>query len=84
MICKKGSSQKVKELHGKFQNGDLINIHKTAHRPWGTYAVLEDANKYKIKRIEVNSGKKLSLQKHYHKSENWMVVSGTATVTMGN
>ena len=62
----------------------MKNIHLTAHRPWGTYTVLEDTPGYKIKKIEVKPGKRLSLQKHYHRSEHWIVVSGTATVTKGD
>lgn len=53
-------------------------------RPWGTYAVLEENSHYKIKRIEVLSGQRLSLQKHHHRSEHWIVVSGTALVTCGD
>jgi len=52
-------------------------------RPWGTYTVLEENRNYKIKRIEVLPGKRLSLQKHHHRSEHWIVVSGTAKVTCG-
>ena len=52
-------------------------------RPWGTYTVLDESNGYKIKRIEVKPGQRLSLQKHHHRSEHWIVVSGTATVTCG-
>jgi mannose-6-phosphate isomerase len=50
-------------------------------RPWGTYTVLEENRNYKIKRIEVNPGQRLSLQMHHHRSEHWIVVSGTALVT---
>ena len=50
-------------------------------RPWGTYTVLEESANYKIKRIEVQPGGRLSLQKHHHRSEHWIVVSGTAKVT---
>ena len=52
-------------------------------RPWGTYTVLEENRNYKIKRIVVNPGQRLSLQKHHHRSEHWIVVSGTAKVTCG-
>ncbi len=52
-------------------------------RLWGTYAVLDENNNYKIKRIEVLPGQRLSLQKHHHRSEHWIVVSGTALVTCG-
>lgn len=50
-------------------------------RPWGTYTVLEENHSYKIKRIEVMPGQRLSLQMHHHRSEHWIVVSGTAKVT---
>ncbi len=85
LVSKKGSSQKVKQVVKllKEQESQLHHIHETAHRPWGTYTVLEDTPGYKIKRIVVKPGKRLSLQKHYHRNEHWIVVSGTATVTVG-
>ena len=85
LVSKKGSSQKVKQVVAEIKKTtQLHNIHLTGHRPWGTYTVLEDTPGYKIKRIEVKPGKRLSLQKHYHRNEHWIVVSGTATVTVGN
>ncbi len=86
LISKKGSSQKVKEVVEKLKASDsqLHNIHLTGHRPWGTYTVLEESAGYKIKRIEVKPGCRLSLQKHFHRNEHWIVVSGTATVTVGD
>jgi mannose-1-phosphate guanylyltransferase len=85
LISKKGSSQKVKKAVNLVKlNSELHNIHLTAHRPWGTYTVLEDTPGYKIKRIEVKPGSRLSLQKHFHRNEHWIVVSGTATVTVGD
>ncbi len=85
LVSRKGSSQKVKNVvkQLKERNSELPNIHVTAHRPWGTYTVLDEAKGYKVKRIVVKPGKRLSLQKHYHRSEHWIVVSGTATVTRG-
>jgi mannose-6-phosphate isomerase-like protein (cupin superfamily) len=53
------------------------------HRPWGKYTVLHDAPQFKVKRIEVSPGKKLSLQLHQKRSEHWVVVRGTAHVTVG-
>lgn len=50
-------------------------------RPWGAYTVLDEKSNYKIKRIEVLPGQRLSLQKHHHRSEHWIVVSGTAMIT---
>lgn len=86
LISRKGSSQKVKQVveELKNRNSQLHNIHLTAHRPWGTYTVLEDTSGYKIKRIEVKPGKRLSLQKHLHRNEHWIVVNGAATVTVGD
>jgi len=85
LVSKKGSSQKVKEVVKilKEKNSELPNIHVTAHRPWGTYSILDESDGYKVKRIIVKPGKRLSLQKHYHRSEHWIVVSGTALVTRG-
>ncbi len=84
LISKKGSSQKVKQVVAEIKKDtDLHNIHLTGYRPWGTYTILEDTPGYKIKRIEVKPGKRLSLQKHFHRNEHWIVVSGTATVTIG-
>ena len=56
----------------------------TEKRPWGSFTTLEEGPGYKIKRIEVNPGHRLSLQMHYHRSEHWIVVSGTAKVTCGD
>lgn len=86
LISKKGSGQKIKDAVRilKERDSKLPNTHLTTHRPWGTYTILEQTPYYKIKRIEVKPGKRLSLQKHFHRNEHWIVVSGTATVTVGN
>jgi mannose-1-phosphate guanylyltransferase len=86
LISRKGSSQKVKKVVEALreQGSELPEIHRTAHRPWGSYTVLEESPGYKIKRIVVKPGKRLSLQKHFHRSEHWIVVSGTASVTVGD
>ena len=85
LISKKGSSQKVKEIVKEVRKTtELHNIHLTGYRPWGTYTILEDTPGYKIKRIEVKPGKRLSLQKHFHRNEHWIIVSGTATVRVGD
>lgn len=55
----------------------------TELRPWGSFTVLEEGRGYKIKRIEVKPGHRLSLQMHHHRSEHWIVVSGTAKVVCG-
>lgn len=51
-------------------------------RPWGCWAILDQGDGYKVKRIEVNPGGRLSLQWHRHRSEHWIVVAGTARVTI--
>ena len=86
LISKKGSTQKVKQIVDRLkeENSVLPNIHLKVHRPWGNYEVLEDTPGYKVKKIEVKPGKRISLQKHYHRNEHWIVVSGTATVTVGD
>lgn len=86
LISKQGSSQKVKDVvtHLKAEDSHLPNIHLEAHRPWGTYTILEDLANYKIKRILVKPKKRLSLQKHFHRNEHWVVVSGTAIVRVGD
>jgi len=86
LIAKKGESQKVKDIVNQLKSTHypLLTTHSVVYRPWGTYEVLIDEEKYKIKRIIVKPGKRLSLQKHFHRSEHWVVVSGTATVTVGN
>jgi mannose-6-phosphate isomerase len=53
----------------------------TELRPWGSFTILEEGQGYKIKRIEVNPGHRLSLQMHHHRSEHWIVISGIAKVT---
>lgn len=51
-------------------------------RPWGSFTVLDEADGYKVKRIEVLPGKRLSYQKHAHRAEHWFIVAGTAKVTL--
>ena len=63
-------------------NGKEVSA--TEMRPWGSFTVLEEGRGYKIKRIEVKPGHRLSLQMHHHRSEHWIVVSGTAKVNCGD
>lgn len=85
-IGKKGQSQKVKELVEELKKRKAKESleHLTSHRPWGKFTVLEEGERYKIKRIVVDPNQRLSLQKHYHRSEHWVVVKGTAKVTIGD
>lgn len=84
VVARKGSTQKVKDLVAEVKklHPEMANIHTTAHRPWGTYTILDENGPYKVKRIVVRPGGKLSLQYHHHRSEHWIVVSGIATVTV--
>lgn len=83
LICKKDQSQKVKEIveNLKSRNDNRAEYHVKDYRPWGNYKVLEEEkNSFKIKRIKVSRGKKISYQLHYHRSEHWIVVKGMAKV----
>lgn len=86
LVAHRGDSQKVKEVYKllKEREDERVFVHRTAYRPWGSYTVLEEGERYKIKRITVLPGKKLSLQMHYHRSEHWVVVRGTAKVIVGD
>ncbi|HAZ49751.1 MAG TPA: mannose-6-phosphate isomerase [Cyanobacteria bacterium UBA11369] len=64
-------------------SGATNAVAATELRPWGSFTILEEGRGYKIKRIEVKPGHRLSLQMHHHRSEHWIVVSGTAKVTCG-
>ena len=85
LIADRGSHQDVKQLFAtlKKRGHDSYKYHTTVHRPWGTYTVLEEGERFKIKRIVVKPGSSLSLQMHHHRSEHWVVVKGMAKVTNG-
>jgi len=68
----------------KRQGHDAYRLHRTVTRPWGTYTILEEGRRFKIKRIVVRPNASLSLQMHHHRSEHWIVVSGMALVTNGD
>jgi mannose-1-phosphate guanylyltransferase/mannose-6-phosphate isomerase len=84
LICNKNSTQDVKEAVNalKLRNDPRADVHLTEYRPWGSFTILENGQFYKIKRLSVLTGKQLSYQMHYHRSEHWVVVSGTGTVTL--
>ena len=83
LVAHRDHLQRVKEVVGelKARGHEAYKLHKTVARPWGTYTVLEEGPRFKIKRIEVKVGGSLSLQLHHHRSEHWIVVQGTARVT---
>jgi mannose-1-phosphate guanylyltransferase/mannose-6-phosphate isomerase len=86
LVCPKERAQDVRKIVDelKKRNADERLIHRTVHRQWGSYTVLEMGDRYKIKRIMINPGAKLSHQLHHHRSEHWVVVAGTAKVTNGD
>ncbi len=85
LVCHKNNAQDVKKVVEllKQKKGDEHRVHPTVIRAWGSYTVLEEGLGYKIKKIMVNPGAKLSLQMHHKRSEHWVVVEGVATVTCG-
>ena len=84
LVCDRHASQKVKDVVNelKRRGHDTHKLHRTVARPWGTYTTLQEGPNFKIKRIEVKPGASLSLQMHHHRSEHWVVVSGTGKVTV--
>lgn len=85
VVAKKGETQKVKDVVDKLKalQRKEAEEHTTTYRPWGSYTVLGEGSGYKMKRIAVEAGQRLSLQMHYHRSEHWIVTKGTAKVTIG-
>lgn len=85
LVADKSRVQDVKVIYNalKRQQHETYKLHRTVSRPWGTYTVLEEGPRFKIKRIEVKPGASLSLQMHHHRSEHWIVVSGMAKVING-
>jgi len=86
LVCDRHSTQKVKDVVVELKRRDheAHKLHRTVSRPWGTYTTLQEGPRFKIKRIEVKPGASLSLQMHHHRSEHWVVVSGTAQVQVGD
>lgn len=83
LVAHHDHAQDVKHLYSqlKAENNEAYRVHRTVHRPWGTFTVLENGPWYKIKRIDVKPGQTLSLQMHHHRNEHWIVVHGMAKVT---
>ena len=86
LVVNSAYNQEVKTVVNllKQKNHDAYKLHQTVSRPWGTYTVLEQAPGFKIKRIEVRPGGRLSLQSHQHRSEHWVVVRGEAHIVNGD
>jgi mannose-1-phosphate guanylyltransferase / mannose-6-phosphate isomerase len=85
LVAHRDRAQDVKQIYAglKAQGHESYKLHRTVHRPWGTYTILEEGEGFKIKRIEVKPQASLSLQMHHHRSEHWIVVSGSAKVVNG-
>lgn len=83
LVCPKSRAQDVKKIVDilKQQQAPEHLEHLTVQRPWGSYTVLEEGPGFKVKRVTVNPGGRLSLQMHHRRSEHWVVISGTARVT---
>ena len=84
-VGKLGNAQRVsaivKALKTRPETAALTEIHRTAYRPWGGYSSILGGDRFQVKRLFVKPGKRLSLQKHHHRAEHWVVVRGTAEVT---
>lgn len=85
LIANKSRSQNVKdivnELHASGR--EEHTLHRKVHRPWGWYDCVDEGERFKVKRIQVKPGASLSLQKHHHRAEHWVVVRGAAEITNG-
>jgi len=86
LVGARAKAEQVKTLveQLKAHNHRAAVEHRRVYRPWGYYQDVDIAPRYRVKRIVVKPGSKLSLQKHFHRSEHWVVVKGTAEVTLGN
>ncbi|MCL2436408.1 MAG: mannose-1-phosphate guanylyltransferase/mannose-6-phosphate isomerase [Clostridiales bacterium] len=84
LICHRDQTQRVKEVVSLLHERQdaRADFHLTEYRPWGSFTVLENSDFYKVKRLSVLPDKRLSYQMHYHRSEHWVIVSGTAVVTI--
>ncbi len=86
LVAEKDQAQKVKNIvaHLKTQKRGEALLHRRVNRPWGAYESIDCADRFQVKRITVNPGACLSLQKHHHRAEHWIVVRGTALITKGD
>jgi mannose-1-phosphate guanylyltransferase/mannose-6-phosphate isomerase len=86
LVADRSRSQDVKHIVGQLQQAGRSeqSLHRLVHRPWGWYDSIDSGPRFQVKRIMVKPGASLSLQKHHHRAEHWIVVSGTAEVTNGD
>jgi mannose-1-phosphate guanylyltransferase/mannose-6-phosphate isomerase len=85
LVLDAGKADKVKALVEKLKGEGRREAleHKRVYRPWGYYQSIDNGDRYQVKRIVVRPGGRLSLQKHFHRAEHWIVVRGVAEVTCG-
>ena len=85
LVTDRDRSQQVKHIVGQLDRSGRTEhtLHRQVHRPWGWYDSVDSGPRFQVKRIMVKPGASLSLQKHHHRAEHWIVVSGTAEVTNG-
>ena len=86
MVADKSRSQDVKHIVDQLtaQKREEQTLHRKVHRPWGWYDSIDEGGRFKVKRIQVKPKASLSLQKHHHRAEHWIVVTGTAEITNGD
>ena len=86
LVANKSRSQDVKHIVAQLQrtNREEHTLHRKVHRPWGWYDSIDEDGRFKVKRIQVKPKASLSLQKHHHRAEHWIVVTGTAEITNGD
>ncbi len=86
LVADKNRCQDVKQIVARLnhQSREEHTLHRKVHRPWGWYDSIDEGGRFKVKRIQVNPKASLSLQKHHHRAEHWIVVQGTAEITRGS
>lgn len=86
LVADKTRSQDVKRIVTQLQTTKREEhaLHRKVHRPWGWYDSIDEGGRFKVKRIQVKPKASLSLQKHHHRAEHWIVVTGTAEITNGD
>ncbi|WP_449258907.1 mannose-1-phosphate guanylyltransferase/mannose-6-phosphate isomerase [Chlorobium limicola] len=86
LVSSRDKVQEVKSIVRKLQDSKRVEAetHRRVYRPWGSYETVDLADRFQVKRIIVKPGAALSLQKHFHRAEHWIVVKGTAQITVGD
>lgn len=84
LIADRSKIDSLKQLINQLKGREELSLHSTVHRPWGNYTTIDEGPRYKVKRIVVKQGAKLSTQLHHHRAEHWVVVCGTAKVLVGD